>query len=91
MALDERRAKFKVNQWNRPDHHEERLGISDQKIAQIQAEQKKAKDPNRKQHNHGRLRALEKRYSTVRTTPTDVDEVSVSPLLTIITKRLNLS
>jgi hypothetical protein len=65
VSLDERRAKFKPNLWNRPNETEKTLSISDQKapqerphptkkLSQLQMERKYARDPNQ---------------------PTDIDEV----------------
>ncbi|KAF8868074.1 hypothetical protein CPB84DRAFT_1697495 [Gymnopilus junonius] len=68
LSLDEHRAKFKANTWNRPTKKEETLGISDKpktKKAHASAH-KKAKSTS---HD------LEERYGKDRTQPTDVDEV----------------
>jgi len=68
IALDERRAKFKANTWNRPLQHEATLGITDQKI------EKQAKKMAKKKKQDG-MKAYEQRYSHIRTEPTDVEEV----------------
>ena len=75
VSLDERRAKFKANLWNRPQKKEELLSISDQKVA----EETKKKDKNNEQHHHHHesLRMLENKYEKCRATPTDVDEVTI--------------
>jgi len=43
ISLDERRAKFKANLWNRPERQEELLSISDQKIAAAQTHDMESK------------------------------------------------
>jgi len=70
VSLDERRAKFKANLWNRPTEVEQTLSISDKPGA------KKAK------HKHtgsisGKtsLKTWEEAYSKDKTLPTDIDEV----------------
>jgi len=60
MALDERRAKFKVNLWNRPNDEEQTLSISDQKPQRVRH--------TKKQH-------YDDRYVRDPTQPTDVEEV----------------
>ncbi|KAF9492303.1 hypothetical protein BDN71DRAFT_1591710 [Pleurotus eryngii] len=66
IALDERRAKFKPNLWNRPNTKEQTLITSDR---------------NRKAHKkHGhsttpRLKALERKYTKDHSRQTDVEEV----------------
>ena len=72
VSLDERRAKFKANLWNRPQKHEELLSISDQEIA---AAQKHDKGKSGVQHHKGSLHALENEYARNRAAPTDVEEV----------------
>ena len=72
IALDERRAKFKANLWNRPEEHEEFLSISDQKIAQENANKGKSNG----YHNEDR-RMLEGMYAKSRANPTDIDEVTI--------------
>ena len=74
VSLDERRAKFKANLWNRPQKKEELLSISDQKVAE---EAKKKGKNNNEQHHHESLRMLENKYEKCRATPTDVDEVTI--------------
>jgi uncharacterized protein (DUF2235 family) len=66
MSLDERRAKFKVNLWNRPNEQEKSLSISDQK-----APQPKPSHPSKKLSQH----QMEQRYDRDRSQPTDIDEV----------------
>ncbi|KAF8810983.1 hypothetical protein BYT27DRAFT_7134432 [Phlegmacium glaucopus] len=78
LALDERRAKFKANLWNRPQEEEMLLSISEQKLAQ--AQQQPALESGEcstciKQHHKSALRTLEERYQKDRHTPTDVVEV----------------
>lgn len=64
VSLDERRAKFKANLWNRPNSHEAKLSISDQK----------PKKPH-PDHCHSKARHLEREYSKDSTIETDVEEV----------------
>ncbi|KAJ7726440.1 hypothetical protein DFH07DRAFT_237077 [Mycena maculata] len=66
LSLDERRAKFKPNLWNRPNDKEKTLSISDQKI-----EQAKRPHPTKKMSQH----LMERKYGRDRTQPTDIDEV----------------
>jgi uncharacterized protein (DUF2235 family) len=77
IALDERRAKFKANLYNRPEKHEELLSISDQKIAEEVAANKGNSSDGHAQTPHHRhtLQQLEGMYAKSRATPTDVDEV----------------
>ena len=76
ISLDERRAKFKANLWNRPEKFEELLSISDQKVAK-EAEAVKGKTNSQHQPHHraSTHRELEGMYSKSRLAPTDVDEV----------------
>ncbi|KAJ6500953.1 hypothetical protein C8R45DRAFT_820393 [Mycena sanguinolenta] len=66
VSLDERRAKFKANLWNRPNKQVETFGTSDQK-----APQPKHSHPPKKM---SRVQ-MEHRYSRDRTQATDIDEV----------------
>ncbi|KAF7326066.1 DUF2235 domain-containing protein [Mycena kentingensis (nom. inval.)] len=66
IALDEHRAKFKVNLWNRQQKHEECLGLNESKHAH--------KAHTGTNHKHA-LHGLEKRYARDPTKPTDVEEV----------------
>ena len=70
VSLDERRAKFKPNLWNRPEKHEELLSISDQKVAE-QVEKRNSYG----QYHQNTLWMLERKYAKSRVKPTDVDEV----------------
>ncbi|KDQ32069.1 hypothetical protein PLEOSDRAFT_1111081 [Pleurotus ostreatus PC15] len=66
IALDERRAKFKANHWNRPNTKEQTLSISDH--------HRKA----HKNHPHAtnpRLKALERKYTKDHSKQTDIEEV----------------
>lgn len=67
ISLDERRAKFKANLWNRPNATELNLSISDQ------APKKPAKKNSHSKQ--GSLHAMERKYSKDRNQPTDIDEV----------------
>ncbi|KAF7358977.1 DUF2235 domain-containing protein [Mycena sanguinolenta] len=66
VSLDERRAKFKANLWNRPNEQEQTLSISDQKAPQAK-------------HSHPPKKVsqvqIERRYSRDRSQATDIDEV----------------
>ena len=76
ISLDEHRAKFKANLWNRPLKEEELLSISDKKIAKEAAKKGKSSSPTKEHHHKNCLNALEGRYATNRAKPTDVDEVT---------------
>ncbi|KAF8190874.1 hypothetical protein BJ912DRAFT_965013 [Pholiota molesta] len=67
VALDERRAKFKANLWNRPTAKETTLGVDGQKPEKKHKEHK----PNKKNS----LKAMERQYSGSSDTPTDIEEV----------------
>jgi hypothetical protein len=67
--LDERRAKFKANLWNRPTAKETTLGVDGQKPEKKHKEHK----PNKKNS----LKAMERQYSGSSDTPTDIEEVGV--------------
>ncbi|RXW23141.1 hypothetical protein EST38_g2693 [Candolleomyces aberdarensis] len=81
IALDERRAKFKANTWNRPVHGEPLLSITDQKAAKKAKQAKKAKDKKKAEDHKGCLHNFESRYSTIRDEETDVEEVSSKSLV----------
>ncbi|KAF8881859.1 hypothetical protein BD779DRAFT_1544475 [Infundibulicybe gibba] len=66
-VLDERRAKFKANLWNRPNEQEQVLSITDDPT------KKPSKKPQPRKSNS--LRALEIKYGKDHSAPTDVDEV----------------
>ncbi|KAG5648766.1 hypothetical protein DXG03_000114 [Asterophora parasitica] len=75
VSLDERRAKFKANLWNRPTPQEAALGVDGQKpdappVARRQTELKK-----RKPTRENTLRAMETKYSGAADRPTDIEEV----------------
>jgi uncharacterized protein (DUF2235 family) len=82
ISLDERRSKFQVNLWNRPEKHEELLSISDQKAAEEKAANK-GKSNSQQHHRANSLQELEGMYSKSRLTPTDVDEVKDHFLFTL--------
>ena len=76
ISLDERRAKFKANLWNRPEKFEELLSISDQKVAkETEAVKGKTNSQHQPHHRASTHRELEGMYSKSRLAPTDVDEV----------------
>ncbi|KAJ6530992.1 hypothetical protein DFH09DRAFT_1044739 [Mycena vulgaris] len=66
VSLDERRAKFKPNLWNRPNEKEKTLSISDQK-----APEAKRPQHSKKMSQH----LMERKFSRDPTQPTDIDEV----------------
>ncbi|KAJ7174161.1 hypothetical protein C8R43DRAFT_977286 [Mycena crocata] len=66
VSLDERRAKFKPNLWNRPNEKEKTLSVTDQK-----APQAKRPNPTKKMSQH----LMERKYARDPTQPTDIDEV----------------
>ncbi|KAF8226438.1 hypothetical protein L208DRAFT_1301875 [Tricholoma matsutake] len=71
LSLDERRAKFKANLWNRPNTVEAKLGVEGQKP-------QKPNNPKPNGHSKFRqpnLRAMEKKYSGSSGKPTDIEEV----------------
>nr|GAT46931.1 predicted protein [Mycena chlorophos] len=74
MALDERRAKFKVNFWNRPDEKEQNLGTTGTTppVASTSTQGSAPKPKPSKQHSH---ELLEARYARDRSVPTDIEEV----------------
>ncbi|KAG6908204.1 hypothetical protein DXG01_005793 [Tephrocybe rancida] len=71
IALDERRAKFKANLWNRPNPTEATLGVEGQKpeIPKVRESSPGKHDGKHDPHQHGRseksmtLRKMEKKYS----------------------------
>ncbi|GLB40817.1 putative uncharacterized alpha/beta hydrolase domain (DUF2235) [Lyophyllum shimeji] len=67
VALDERRARFKPNHWNRPTDKEAALGISAQKPVDVGARPKPVK-----KHT---LKAMERQFSAREDLPTDIEEV----------------
>jgi uncharacterized protein (DUF2235 family) len=79
VSLDERRAKFKANLWNRPNPVEAVLSVTDQKL---EKEAKTAK-PQKSPHGKETLKALENKYSKDKNAATDIDEVSHIPILTL--------
>jgi len=82
VALDERRAKFKANLWNRPNPKEQVLSVTDVQLEKEEAanpKPKKTPNPNGKES----LRALEKKYSKDKNAATDIDEVRHIPVLVL--------
>ena len=68
VSLDERRAKFKANLWNRPKEDEKTLSVTDQHVELIK--QKAGSHPSK-----SRLLALERQYGVKRLKDTDIEEV----------------
>jgi uncharacterized protein (DUF2235 family) len=83
VALDERRAKFKANLWNRPHPTEQVLSVTDQKLQKAAEKPKSKKSPTHSRNES--LRALEKKYSNDNHNhaATDIDEVSNIQILTL--------
>ncbi|KAG6810879.1 hypothetical protein H0H92_009971 [Tricholoma furcatifolium] len=80
ISLDERRAKFKANLWNRPNENEASLGIEGQKPDVPHEQQPKVANPEH-HHKHekdkkGTLRQMENKYGDRSDRPTDVEEVA---------------
>ena len=72
VALDERRAKFKVNLWNRPNNKEEKLGVTGQKT---KSEKDHARPKPVRTGSQNKLRAMERQYSKQSDRKTDIEEV----------------
>ena len=72
LALDERRARFKANQYNVALKDEALLGITERNLAEKAAQTKKGKPLP---HREASLRMLERKYSKDRDKPTNVEEV----------------
>lgn len=73
VSLDERRAKFKANLWNRPNKDEAKLSDTDKKLEQEQVQKQQQRS---KPHNeHHKQRAYELKYQKDRKLPTNVEEV----------------
>jgi hypothetical protein len=66
VALDERRAKFKANLWNRPNNKEQTLGTDAPKPEHAKKHQKPQKKLT--------LKTMERKYSE-ENEPTDIEEV----------------
>ena len=89
VSLDERRAKFKANLWNKPTAKEASLGVEGQK-PQVSAENSPSGPVSsppvkgmlnlKKNSNDHSLRAMEKKYGATSRTekPTDIEEVRLS-------------
>jgi len=85
VALDERRAKFKANLWNRPTDDEQKLGIQKQDILPASPEPLKDKatrrsrssieKTSRESEEDRKLSHFEEQYSSKQAHTTDVEEV----------------
>lgn len=86
VALDERRAKFKANLWNKPLPHEENLGTSKTpKVDASKVQHKKTTGDSDQSEKHSsfiriseeehELTQLERQYSELQGKPTDIEEV----------------
>ncbi|KAF5358612.1 hypothetical protein D9758_007675 [Tetrapyrgos nigripes] len=81
VSLDERRAKFKANLWNRPAEGEKGLGTKAVQAAQPDVHKPdhgQSGDPNHDHHKHKRTHsqlAMERMYSRDHSVQTDIEEV----------------
>ena len=91
VSLDERRAKFKANLWNRPNKDEINLGFHEVEIMgpNVPVSNSPPASPShtvspsdatdktfvRSNSQHERMAAMENKYGTQSTTPTDIEEV----------------
>jgi uncharacterized protein (DUF2235 family) len=75
VALDERRAKFKANLWNRPNAKEKSLGIEGQKT---KSEEDHARPRDIHKEANRKLRAMERQYSQHSGQETDIEEVCLA-------------
>jgi hypothetical protein len=73
--LDERRAKFKANVWNRPVHGEDLLSITDQEAARRVKKAEKTQGKHKDKHR-GHLHRYEAQFGGAIRHETDVEEVS---------------
>lgn len=80
ISLDEHRAKFKANLYNRDDKADDLLGITEQQLALHKGKLDA--------HHHG-MSALERKYAKNRATPTDVDEVTITCFLPLLPSSLS--
>ncbi|KAJ3535236.1 hypothetical protein NMY22_g6574 [Coprinellus aureogranulatus] len=74
IALDERRAKFKVNHWSRATQEEVLRSLSERKAARREKRAQERKEKGGKDDHEGHLHHYEARYSAMRH-ETDVEEV----------------
>jgi uncharacterized protein (DUF2235 family) len=79
VSLDERRAKFKANLWNRPNAAEAKLGVEGQKP--VVDHHKTNGSLNHRQPN---LRVMEMKYEGRYEHPTDLEEVRIQSYLLCI-------
>ncbi|KAG6880142.1 hypothetical protein C0992_005226 [Termitomyces sp. T32_za158] len=75
LALDERRARFKVNLWNRPNEREATLGIQGQKPEVSKHHVDHGHNGDKRGHERVTLRKMERKYSLRVERPTDVEEI----------------
>ncbi|KAG5636745.1 hypothetical protein H0H81_007003 [Sphagnurus paluster] len=75
VSLDERRAKFKANLWNRPTAEEATLGIEGQKPDAPEVPRKVYVDKKKKPQHQNSLRTMEQKYAGTAERPTDIQEV----------------
>ena len=82
ISLDERRARFKVNLWNRPTEREHNLGVEKGTMPRHKTPPKlgdngnSIKSPISSKSRHSTLKQLEREYSeTDKDKPTDTEEV----------------
>ncbi|KAF8066488.1 hypothetical protein FPV67DRAFT_1626406 [Lyophyllum atratum] len=77
IALDERRAKFKPNLWNRPNAKESKLGVDGQKpdVPKVPKVKPPKPDGVHKPEKKHTLKKMEFKYSEHSEQPTDIEEV----------------
>jgi len=80
VSLDERRAKFKANLWNRPTANEASLGVTGQKpqVPVLVSGSGANGAPKPKKERENSLRAMERKYNGIEEKPTDIEEVGLS-------------
>ncbi|KAF8962961.1 hypothetical protein BDZ97DRAFT_1920088 [Flammula alnicola] len=79
IALDERRAKFKANHWNRPTAAEQSLSVTDReikaKVKKVHAHEHAHKPGKGEPARKSSLKELEVKYAKERARETDIEEV----------------
>ena len=72
VSLDERRAKFKQNHWNHPSEKESKLAHTDRPGHEHYGNHSQHKHSQKHQQKH-----LERQYSVIPDSPTNVEEVGI--------------
>ncbi|CAK5282832.1 unnamed protein product [Mycena citricolor] len=75
VSLDERRAKFKPNLWNRPNDHERLLSVTDQQIERHRHGGGNHAHPHANRGGMRQQMRIERHFSQDRPDETDIDEV----------------